>query len=92
MSASEREQVLAYSSRTASGDHDSCEAAVSTAGANRDIMSASEREQVLAYSSRTASGDHDSCEAAVSTAGANRDIIYDFRHKLLDFFIKMLNI
>jgi hypothetical protein len=57
MSASEREQAIAYSSRAANGDHDSCEAAVSTAGANRDIMSASEREQAVAYSSRVANRD-----------------------------------
>jgi hypothetical protein len=38
MSASEREQAIAYSSRAANGNHDSGEAAVSTAGANRDII------------------------------------------------------
>ena len=36
---------MACSVRAANGDHDGCEAAISTEGANHDIMSVSEQEQ-----------------------------------------------
>jgi hypothetical protein len=37
MSVSEREQAVAYSSRAANDDHDSCEATESIEDASRDI-------------------------------------------------------